>query len=208
MFRPSTPIAGRTAVVVVLTTAFVSAPAPGVMIVGDAVPQTPTGLKLLFAVGEPGRQDGQFNEPTDVAFDAAGRLYVVDARNARVQVFDPQYDFLYSFGRFGWEGEGLIGPCGVAADKDLYVYVSDRERNVIHRYDADGKYLKSYGLTRNASPPFSKPSGLAVNKTGDVVVADAGNHKIKRVNLLGEITLEVGHYGACLLYTSPSPRDS
>ncbi|MEE8638883.1 MAG: NHL repeat-containing protein, partial [bacterium] len=78
----------------------------------------------------------------------------------------------------------------------LYVYVSDRERGLIHQYDIYGKYLKSYGQTQKIATWFERPAGLAVDKLGNLWVADTGNHKVKRINLLGEITLEVGYYGS------------
>ncbi len=42
-----------------------------------------------FAGGDkPGKEDGQFNMPADVATDAKGRVYVADHHNDRIQVFD------------------------------------------------------------------------------------------------------------------------
>jgi DNA-binding beta-propeller fold protein YncE len=45
---------------------------------------------------------------------------------------------------------------------------------------------------------FERPAGLAVDNLGNLWVADAGNHKVKRLNALGEVTLEVGYYGTDL----------
>ena len=44
----------------------------------------------LFAGGvQAGKEDGQFNMPSDVACDDRGRVYVADHFNDRIQVFDP-----------------------------------------------------------------------------------------------------------------------
>ncbi len=49
--------------------------------------------------GTPGEESGKFNSPADVAFDAAGNLYVADRGNHRVQILD-------STGKF----KGLLDP--------------------------------------------------------------------------------------------------
>ena len=43
--------------------------------------------RFLFALGQWGLGDGQFNYPNDVAVDRTGRLYIVDRENHRVQVW-------------------------------------------------------------------------------------------------------------------------
>ena len=50
--------------------------------------------KLLFSWGEPGRGPGQFVLPHGIALDSAGRVYVADRENSRVQIFSPQGEYL------------------------------------------------------------------------------------------------------------------
>lgn len=45
--------------------------------------------RLLNEWGSPGAAPGQFAVPHGLAIDAAGRVYVADRENSRVQVFDP-----------------------------------------------------------------------------------------------------------------------
>ena len=42
---------------------------------------------FLFAFGDWGQDDGQFNYPSDIVLDTSGRLYVADRENNRVQVW-------------------------------------------------------------------------------------------------------------------------
>ncbi|MCB0110056.1 MAG: hypothetical protein KDE53_29240, partial [Caldilineaceae bacterium] len=64
--------------------------------------------------------DGQFNEPWGVAYDQAGRLYVSDTWNGRIQVFDGEGKLLEKWGTFNTtNGElgdayALFGPRGIA----------------------------------------------------------------------------------------------
>ncbi len=39
--------------------------------------------------GTPGTSEGQFEEPTGIAVDSLGNVYVVDRGNSRIQVFAP-----------------------------------------------------------------------------------------------------------------------
>ncbi len=62
--------------------------------VADAVQQAVkvydvSGLepKFLYAFGDWGEEEGQFNFPSDIALDGTGRLYVADRENNRIQVW-------------------------------------------------------------------------------------------------------------------------
>jgi len=131
--RRKSNISAFAGAVVVTLAATAFAPAAAVTVGAGGAATVPVALKAVYSIGEAGRGDGQLSEPTDVAVDSAGRLYVADSRNARVQLFDAQGFFETTIGRFGWEGEGLVSPYGVALDQDLYIYVSDREREPIHQ---------------------------------------------------------------------------
>jgi DNA-binding beta-propeller fold protein YncE len=49
---------------------------------------TPEG-KFLASLGSEGTGPGQFDRPTDLAFDVEGNIYVVDFGNNRIQKFAP-----------------------------------------------------------------------------------------------------------------------
>lgn len=69
-------------------------------------------------VGESGNGPLQFEQPTGVTIDAAGRLWVCDTGNGRVQVLDSE------FGRMLAEmGDGLQGPTKVAEVRPGELYV-------------------------------------------------------------------------------------
>ena len=46
-----------------------------------------TEPRFLFAFGDWGDKDGEFNYPGDIALDSTGRLYVADRENNRIQVW-------------------------------------------------------------------------------------------------------------------------
>jgi len=68
---------------------------------------------------------GSFNVATGIDIDSEGRVYVADSHNHRIQIFDPEGNFLMSFGKQG-KGEGEFeSPTDVATDKKGNIYVVD-----------------------------------------------------------------------------------
>ena len=53
-----------------------------------------------LVIGQRGRNNGQFNQPTAVAVDAMGRSYVADKSNHNVSVFGKDGSFLFRFGTY------------------------------------------------------------------------------------------------------------
>ena len=61
----------------------------------------------------------------DAAVDAAGRVFVTDYANHRVQVFDHDGQFLAAWGEPGTDAGQFISALGVAVGGDGTVYVTD-----------------------------------------------------------------------------------
>ena len=77
-------------------------------------------LTFNNSVGSKGFGNGQFNRPYDVAFDSIGDMYVTDAVNGRIQVFDSVGNFLRVFLRRAvnvYTGY-LAYPTGISIDSD------------------------------------------------------------------------------------------
>jgi sugar lactone lactonase YvrE len=112
-------------------------------------------VRLVAGTGTPGHAgDGgpasaaQLHEPTALAVDAAGRLYIADARNHAVRRVDTDgaIETIAGDGVAGFSGDGgparaarLRGPEGLALAGDGSLYVSDRGNHRIRRIDAAGR---------------------------------------------------------------------
>ena len=79
------------------------------------------GYEFVHAWGERGSRPGQFHDPTGIAV-ADGEVFVADARNGRIQVFDLDGDFKRQFGEPG-DAIGQLGrPMNLTIhDGELYV---------------------------------------------------------------------------------------
>ena len=103
----------------------------------------------------------------------------------------------------------------VATDKWEYARRAEAQGQVT---TLAGNVQEGYADGCGTAAKFKDPSGVAVDADRYVYVADSGNHALRRIDASGCVITLVGSVpphrekgdknGACLLYTSPSPRDS
>ena len=140
--------------------------------------------------------------PADIATDAQGNLYVVDAENDRIQVLDSDGNFLLMWGETG-NGEGqfnfarsdgnYIG--AVALDDEGNVYVADNVNQRIQKFDANGNFLMQWGSKGTADGQFLSPIGVVVNSQGDVYVIDDSRDDVQKFDEEGNFLLKWGGHG-------------
>ena len=88
-----------------------------------------------------GQQSDVFQRPTDVAWDAAGNIYVADGYgNSRVAKFDKTGKFIKSWGSRGTENGQFNIVHGIAVDAQGNVYVADSGNKRIQVFDGDGNF--------------------------------------------------------------------
>ena len=78
--------------------------------------------KFIKTWGKKGAGPGDFDTPHTLAMDSAGRLFVGDRSNNRIQIFDQEGRFLAEWRQFG-------RPSGVFIDKNDIIYVADSNSN-------------------------------------------------------------------------------
>ncbi|MBZ5612102.1 MAG: peptidyl-alpha-hydroxyglycine alpha-amidating lyase family protein [Acidobacteriia bacterium] len=82
-----------------------------------------------------------FNQPSDVAWDAAGDIFVADGYgNSRIAKFDKNGRFLKSWGSRGSQSGQFDSLTSLATDAQGNVYAADRGNKRIQVFDNDGAF--------------------------------------------------------------------
>jgi hypothetical protein len=81
-----------------------------------------------------------FVRPTDVAWDAAGNIFVADGGNSRVVKLDKSGTYVKAWGSKGTEPGQFSTPHSLAVDAQGNVYVADPGNKRIQVFDNDGAF--------------------------------------------------------------------
>lgn len=123
----------------------------------------------------------QFDKPMAVTV-ANNRIYVSDASNNRIQVFDTAGEFLFTFGERGREAGKFFYPYGLAGDKNGSIYVAELYLNRIQVYDADGNYLRDFASQLTDSGVLKGPGDIVIND--DILyVSDINQNRILLIDI-------------------------
>ncbi|MBI3038249.1 NHL repeat-containing protein [bacterium] len=130
---------------------------------------SPSGVKL-FELGGFGWSKWQFKDPSQVAVDPDGKIYVCDRGHRRIQVFDRFGSHLFEI------KDNLNSPVGISVDPDGLIWVSDDRTNEVSIFTPDGKRLDFFPKASKGDR-LRAPSDL-VSLENFVFILDSGNHRI------------------------------
>ena len=102
-------------------------------------------------------------QPTALAADPQGRLYVCDTGGFRIQLYDAQGNHVRSVGSFGDRPGRFALPKGVAVDRAGRLYVVDAKLQMIQIFDAEGRLLLYFGRPKSSRAPLYLPATVAVD---------------------------------------------
>src|SRR6516225_2335367 len=117
--------------------------------------------------------NGLFRQPTDVAWDSDGNIYITDGYvNSRVAKYDKNGDWVKSWGERGTKPGQFQIPHAIVADRNNNLYVGDRTNRRIQVFDTDGNFLRMFTID---VPPDSRTRAVNGNTpTGARLAAVTG----------------------------------
>jgi len=139
--------------------------------------------QFLFQWGGHGSELGQFLRPQNLQLDEHDHLWVVDACNHRVQVFDATGDKpipIKSWGTEGSEPGQLSYPYDLVLDGKGHVYISEFGNHRVQKFTLEGESVGCWGAPGRQPGQLFQPWALAIDHGGHVIVLDTKNHRLQQ----------------------------
>lgn len=134
--------------------------------------------------GSTGSGPGQFSGVKALAIDAQGNVYVADAGNKRIQVFDSEGTFKSEFANVGTP----IAMC-ITRGATQYLYVSHAgdedgmEDAAIYKVQLDGKVVGKFGAAGKLPKEFGLANSLDCRSENELLIGEMTNWRVQRVTL-------------------------
>ena len=137
--------------------------------------------------GTAGSEPGQFGASMSISMDYWGDVFIGDADNNRIQVFNEMGDLFSVWGSAG-SGEGEFdGISGVAADAYDYLYVADHGNLRVQKFTSSGGYMTEWS---------TGGTGLGADAGSYVYVANATQNRIEKYDSSGNFFSAWGSFGS------------
>lgn len=155
----------------------------------------------------------QLSNPTALALDSSGNLYIADTDNHRIRkISGTTITTVAGNGEQAFSGDGasataagIDSPNGVAVDAAGKIYIGDTRNQRVRVVDATGMIStlagngsKAYGGDGGAAAGASlaRPRGLSVDAQGNIYIADSDNNRIRVIATTGKIISTVAGNGS------------
>ena len=134
--------------------------------------------------GATGNGAGQFNGVKALAIDARGQVYVADAGNKRIQVFDEAGTFVREFAGIGTP----LAMC-ITSGEPQFLYVSHAGDDVgmedaaIYKVRLDGTVAGRFGSAGKRPKQFGLANSIDCRRENDLLVGELTNWRVQRIIL-------------------------
>jgi DNA-binding beta-propeller fold protein YncE len=168
---------------------------------GEKTTKKPRKLSVAFrfeiAFAGKGGGLGKLHNPSGIALDPVGTVYVADTGNNRVQKFDRDGEYLVEAGDFGWDPGQFNKPTGAAIGRSgLEIYVADSQNNRIQVLSPHLALLAVVGGKDAEGPvPLGNLSGIAVSAEGEIYVCDEDADQVVQISTFSRTDRSFGGYG-------------
>jgi hypothetical protein len=141
--------------------------------------------KFIKSWGSRGSAQGQFNSVRSLAIDAQGNVYVADAGNKRIQVFDAEGNFKTQFANVGTPSALCIAP---GARQYLYSSNSNPPEDIdtggeIYKLELDGRIVGKFGRAGKLPKEFGTVNAIDCRRDNELLVGELGNWRVQKLTL-------------------------
>lgn len=140
-----------------------------------------------------GSGSGECSDPSGIAADKHGNVWVADTGNSRLEEFNEKGEYLKTVGTKGAGVGQLEQPTTVAIDSHGDIFAGDYKNERVEEYNEKGEYLREFGSTKEL--PLGKPLGLAIDPHGDILVMSS-NNRVEMFNPEGTYEAKFGQQGS------------
>jgi sugar lactone lactonase YvrE len=150
--------------------------------------------------------DAQFDQPTDLVFDARGNLFITEFGSHAIRILTPDGVVRR------WSGSVEMGftdgprdqarfarPAGMAIDPMGNLFLVELQGNRVRKISMDGQVSTVLNTLRSGfvdGPEgiarLRQPLGIAVDPSGNLYLSDSGSHAIRRLDSRGQLTTAAG----------------
>jgi hypothetical protein len=138
--------------------------------------------------GSRGSDPGQFNSIHGIAIDAQGRVYVADAGNRRIQVFDADGNVQSQIGNVGTPSALCITPA-TPSNAHQYLYSSNSndpetlDNGEIYKLELDGRIVGAFGKAGRLPKEFGMVNAIDCRSENELLVGELTNWRVQKVTL-------------------------
>jgi DNA-binding beta-propeller fold protein YncE len=150
----------------------------------DRIQKFSPDRRFLFQWGGHGSEPGKFIRPQSMAVDGQDRIWVADACNHRIQVFDAtgtEARLLQIWGEQGKEPGKLSYPYDLILDGKGHLYVSEFGNSRVQKFTLDGRSLGCWGTPGRRDGELNQPWALVMDSKQRLHVLDTYNHRVQRI---------------------------
>jgi sugar lactone lactonase YvrE len=152
----------------------------------DRIQKFSRDREFLFQWGSHGSEPGQFVRPQNLAVDENDLIWVADACNHRIQVFDATGDearLVKMWGRQGAAAGELSYPYDLVLDGGDHLYVAEFGNHRVQKFTLDGQSLGTWGTNGRREGQLYSPWALVLDSKRRIHILDTYNHRVQRIRL-------------------------
>ena len=114
--------------------------------------------------------EAPFGEPTAVAVDPSGNIWVADSAHDHVLEFNASLGFVRQIGSEGTGESQFKGIGGLATNSSGDLYVTDTGNDRVQEFSSTGGHLATFGSSAPGNGQLLSPSAVAIDSSGNVWV--------------------------------------